>query len=46
METSFDNMNTFDSDDNVDLKQEVSKFLRYWPWFIITLVFTLVASYI
>jgi len=46
MDNSFDNINTFDNDDNVDLKQEVSKFLRYWPWFIVTLVLALTASYI
>ena len=39
-------MNAFDTEDNVDLKQEVGKFLRYWPWFILTLVVALAASYI
>lgn len=46
MDNSFDNTNTFDSDDSVDLKQEISRFLRYWPWFIVTLVVALVASYL
>ena len=46
MDNSFNNLNMFDNGDNVDLKQEISKFLRYWPWFILTLVIALVASYI
>ena len=46
MDNSFNNINTFEVEDNVDLKQEVSKFLRYWPWFILTLVVALGVSYI
>lgn len=46
MDNSFNNINAFDVEDNVDLKREVSKFLRYWPWFILALVVALAASYI
>ena len=33
-------------EDNVDLKQEISKYLRYWPWFVLALVITLISAYI
>ena len=46
MDNSFNNYNTFDSESNVDLKQEVGKYLQYWPWFVFALIVALVASYI
>ena len=46
MDNSFSNLNTFGNEDNIDLKQEVGKYLRYWPWFVIALIFTLISAYI
>ncbi|WP_460217926.1 GumC family protein [Psychroserpens sp. MEBiC05023] len=33
-------------DDNIDLKQELFKYLRYWPWFLISLILFSIGSYI
>ncbi|MFK7833720.1 MAG: GumC family protein [Winogradskyella sp.] len=46
MDNPFNTLNTFDSEDNLDLKQEFKRYLRYWPWFAITLVVVLAVSYI
>nr|WP_321231906.1 polysaccharide biosynthesis tyrosine autokinase [uncultured Psychroserpens sp.] len=46
MEPSLNNPNTFSEDDNVDLKQELNKYLRYWPWFLISLAIVFVGAYI
>ena len=46
MDDPLNNINAFDTEDNVDLKQEVRKFLRYWPWFVLTLIIAIAASYI
>lgn len=40
--TGFTNL----EDDNSNLKQEFRKYLRYWPWFVLTLVITLISAYI
>ena len=46
MDDSFNNFKAFDSDDNVDLKQEVLKYLRYWPWFLAALMITVISAYV
>ncbi|WP_456439485.1 GumC family protein [Psychroserpens sp.] len=33
-------------DDKSDLKQEFRKYLRHWPWFVLTLIITLLSAYI
>jgi len=32
-------------DDALDLKQEIVKYIRYWPWFALTLVISLMLAY-
>lgn len=34
-----------EEDDNIDLKQELNKYLRYWPWFLISLAIAVIGSY-
>jgi len=46
MDESFSNFKSFEGEDNLDLKQEVFKFLRYWPWFIAALIITLISAYV
>ncbi|MBR9844873.1 MAG: polysaccharide biosynthesis tyrosine autokinase [Algicola sp.] len=40
--------NTFSNleDDKSNIKQEFRKYLRYWPWFVLTLIITLISAYI
>ena len=33
-------------EDNVDLKQELRRYLRYWPWFVLTLTITIISAYV
>ncbi|WP_435413544.1 GumC family protein [Psychroserpens mesophilus] len=40
--TGFTNL----EDDKSNLKQEFRKYLRYWPWFLLTLIITLISAYI
>ena len=46
MDDSLKKMNMFENEGSLDLKQEVSKYLRYWPWFLISLIIILICSYI
>ncbi|WP_299519948.1 tyrosine-protein kinase domain-containing protein [Winogradskyella sp.] len=45
MENQFDR-SFFGNEDSIDLKQEVGRYLRYWPWFAITLAIMLISAYI
>ncbi|MFP4845210.1 GumC family protein [Winogradskyella sp. PE311] len=45
MDNSFNNY-TFKEEDNIDLKQEISRYLRYWPWFLFALTIALISSYV
>ena len=36
---------TSDTDEALDIKQEIFKYLRYWPWFAVTLVISLMLAY-
>ncbi|MDN3492059.1 GumC family protein [Winogradskyella bathintestinalis] len=45
MGSTFNNMYEFEEDDNLDLKQEIRRYLRYWPWFVFTLVVVLVSAF-
>lgn len=38
--------NAFEEEDTLDLKQEISRYLRYWPWFVLTLAMTLISAYL
>jgi capsular exopolysaccharide synthesis family protein len=33
-------------EDNLDIKREVGRYLRFWPWFVFTVVFALSAAYV
>jgi len=46
MENSFNNMYTFEDDGSIDLKQELRRYLRYWPWFVLTLVLTSLSAFL
>ncbi|WP_370104774.1 hypothetical protein [Winogradskyella sp.] len=46
MENQINNNFTLNEEDNVDLKQEIRRYLRYWPWFALALVVTLVSAYV
>ncbi|WP_405576083.1 GumC family protein [Winogradskyella sp. Asnod2-B02-A] len=46
MDDSFNTFKSFEDDNNIDLKQEVSKFLRYWPWFVLALFIALISAYV
>ena len=46
MDNSFNHINAFGSEeDNMDIKQEVRRYLRYWPWFVLSMVIMLVGAY-
>lgn len=40
------NFNAYEEDVQLDLRKEVGKYLRYWPWFIISLFLFLSAAYL
>lgn len=46
MDDSFNNFKSFEDENSLDLKQEVSKFLRYWPWFLLSLIIALISAYV
>jgi capsular exopolysaccharide synthesis family protein len=37
---------TFINEDSFDLKQEISYYLFFWPWFLLTIILALVGSFI
>jgi len=45
MDNSFNNF-SLQEEDSIDIKQELKRYLRYWPWFVLTLAITLISSYI
>ncbi len=45
MNTQMNNQYFIQQEDNVDLKHEVKRFLRYWPWFVLTMIVSLIAAY-
>ncbi|MCT4630864.1 tyrosine-protein kinase domain-containing protein [Winogradskyella sp.] len=45
MEDQF-NRSLFGEEDTIDIKSEIKQYLRYWPWFVITLLLTLVSAYL
>ncbi|HUH28775.1 GumC family protein, partial [Gelidibacter sp.] len=46
MEDSFNKGQTFEDEDSLDLKQEIGRYLRYWPWFVLSLVIALISAYV
>ncbi|WP_400076803.1 GumC family protein [Winogradskyella sp. R77965] len=46
MDNSFNNINSFESGEGIDLKQEINRYLRYWPWFVLLLIIALISAYI
>jgi len=46
MDNSLDNINMFENEGSLDLKHEVGKYLRYWPWFLVSLIIILASAYI
>jgi len=44
MDNSFNNF-SLKEEENIDIKQEISRYLRYWPWFAVTLAITLISAY-
>ncbi|WP_225035052.1 GumC family protein [Winogradskyella sp. SM1960] len=46
MDNSFNTMNAFDTEDSIDLKQELRRYLRYWPWFVFTVMLLLIGAYL
>ncbi|WP_296313612.1 GumC family protein [Winogradskyella sp. UBA3174] len=47
MDSSFKDIKAFMDDDNsIDIKREVTKYLRYWPWFVFTVIVTVISAYI
>lgn len=45
MENQFNNNVFNNEEDSIDLKQEIRRYLRYWPWFALTLVIAFVSAY-
>ncbi|WP_179318030.1 GumC family protein [Winogradskyella helgolandensis] len=45
MDNSFNNI-SFNEEDNIDIKQELRRYLRYWPWFVLTLFVMLTSAYL
>ncbi|WP_370390828.1 GumC family protein [uncultured Winogradskyella sp.] len=45
MEQSQFNITNFKEDDSLDIKQEVQRYLNYWPWFLLAVVVALFAAY-
>ncbi|OUS03474.1 hypothetical protein A9Q86_00750 [Flavobacteriales bacterium 33_180_T64] len=46
MDASQNNSYAFSEEDDVDFKQELYKYLRYWPWFLISLAMTFIGAYV
>lgn len=46
MEDSFNKIQALEEEDNLDLKQEIRRYLRYWPWFVLSLVIALISAYV
>ena len=45
MDTGTNNFYFQEDDSHVDIKHEVKKYLRYWPWFILAITLTLSIAY-
>lgn len=45
MEDSLNKSHVLEDEESLDLKQEISRYLRYWPWFVLSLVIALISAY-
>ncbi|MBT8375654.1 MAG: hypothetical protein KJO22_02175, partial [Bacteroidia bacterium] len=45
METPYNNPFAFQDEESVDIKREINRYLRYWPWFVIALIATILSAY-
>ncbi|EDP71473.1 tyrosine-protein kinase ptk [Flavobacteriales bacterium ALC-1] len=45
MDNSFNNFSIKEEEGSVDLKQEVRRYIRYWPWFVLALAIALISAY-
>ena len=45
MENSFNNKHAFEDEEQIDLKQEIRRYLRYWPWFLLALAIALISAF-
>jgi capsular exopolysaccharide synthesis family protein len=46
MENQFNNNAFNNEEESLDLKQEVRRYLQYWPWFVLALVITMISAYV
>lgn len=46
MDHSHTPMNVFEEEDNIDLKQQIGRYLRYWPWFVLAVVIALISAFL
>lgn len=46
MDNQFNNSLIFNDEDSIDLKQELRRYSRYWPWFVTALVFAFLGAYV
>jgi uncharacterized protein involved in exopolysaccharide biosynthesis len=46
MENSFKNSFDLGAEDNLDIKQEVQRYFRYWPWFVLAITVALISAYV
>ncbi|GAB4164949.1 MAG: tyrosine-protein kinase [Winogradskyella sp.] len=45
MDNQLNNSFTFNEEESIDLKQELRRYFRYWPWFLMALVVSLLGAY-
>ncbi len=45
MENSFNNKHAFEDEEQIDLKQEIRRYLRYRPWFLLALAIALISAF-
>ncbi|MBO3100290.1 GumC family protein [Gelidibacter pelagius] len=45
MEDLHTNRYAMEEEDHLDLKQEIRRYLRFWPWFVLSLVIALIGAY-
>lgn len=46
MKDSVNNNHQVEDENNLDLKQEIGRYLRYWPWFTLGLIVALISAYV
>ena len=45
MNLSPNGIQDFQEEDSLDLKREITRYLRYWPWFILAMLVTVISAY-